>query len=203
MPTAQPHLCSVALLVSVLSWAACTTVAHPHQPHGQPTAQQHYTRSIASYEPPDVTLVDMTGAAVPLGAALSHCGPVLLQFIFTTCSTICPVMSGVFAAVQEQFGAELAQPRLLSIAIDPAYDTPTRLQEYARQFKAGQHWRFLTGKRDDIVAVQKAFGSYRGNKMRHEPTTYLRASPDTPWVRLDGLMSAAELLAEYRRLLAQ
>jgi protein SCO1/2 len=112
-------------------------------------------------------------------------------------------MSGVFAAVQDQFGDELAQVHLLSITIDPEYDTPERLQEYARQFKAGQHWRFLTGKRADLVAVQKAFDVYRGNKMRHEPTTYLRASPDAPWVRLDGLMSAAELLAECRRLMAQ
>jgi protein SCO1/2 len=145
----------------------------------------------------------MAGAAVPLGPELSHRGLVLLQFIFTTCSTICPVLSGVFAAVQGQCGSELAPVHLLSISIDPEYDTPERLQGYARQFKAGQHWRFLTGKRADLVAVQKAFDAYRGNKMRHEPTTYLRASPDAPWVRLDGLMSAAELLAECRRLMAQ
>ena len=50
----------------------------------------------------NVTLVDMTGAAVPLGAAFSHREPLLVQFIFTTCSTICPVMSGLFAAVQDQ-----------------------------------------------------------------------------------------------------
>jgi protein SCO1/2 len=158
---------------------------------------------VASYAPPDVTLVDMTGAVVPLGPELSHRGLVLLQFIFTTCSTICPVMSGVFAAVQGQCGSEREQVHLLSLTIDPEYDTPERLQGYARQFQAGQHWRFLTGKRTDLVAVQKAFDVYRGNKMRHEPTTYLRASPDAAWVRLDGLMSAAELIAECRRLMTQ
>jgi protein SCO1 len=200
----SPSFCrvAVALLVSIWTWATCTTATHARQPHGQPTVPP-YRRSVASYELPNVTLVDMTGAAVPLGAAFSHREPLLVQFIFTTCSTICPVMSGLFAAVQDQCRAELAQFQLFSIAIDPEYDTPKRLQEYARQFKAGPHWRFLTGKRADIVAVQKAFDAYRGNKMRHEPITYLRASPDAPWVRLDGLMSAAELVAECHLLIAQ
>jgi hypothetical protein len=39
--------------------------------------------------------------------------------------------------------------------------------------------------------------------MRHEPLTFLRAAHGKPWVRLDGLMSAAQLVAEYRRLTPQ
>ena len=104
---------AAALLVSVLTWAWCPTTTHARQPHGQPTAQQ-YKRSMAPYEPPNVTLVDMTDAAVPLQPELSHRGLVLLQFIFTTCSTLCPVMSGVFAAVQDRCGSERTPVHLLS-----------------------------------------------------------------------------------------
>ena len=54
-----------------------------------------------------------------------------------------------------------------------------------------------------MVAVQKSFDAYRGSKMRHEPLTFLRAAPSKPWVRLDGLMSAAQLLEEYKRATAE
>ena len=174
-----------------------------HQHHHQTPAPEQYTRVVASYDPPDVTLVDMTGTAVALRSVLNHAGPVLLQFIFTTCPTVCPVLSEVFAAAQDTLGPEANNVRMVSISIDPEHDTPARLQEYAQKFRAKQQWRFLTGKRQDIVAVQKAFEAYWTNKMRHEPRTYLRAAPDAPWVRLDGFVSATELVAEYYHLLGQ
>ncbi len=49
--------------------------------------------------------------------------------------------------------------------------------------------------------MQKAFDAYLGNKMRHQPLTFLHASPEAPWVRLDGFMSAQSLVAEYHRLM--
>lgn len=199
MPVALPAVVAVAWLLSLGVWAPATTLAH--QPTAPFPTPQRYRRAVVAYTVPPVTLVDMHGTALTLDTALRHDGPVLLQFVYTTCSTTCPVMSGLFAALQAQFGSELAPAQLLSITIDPEHDTLARLQEYARQFRAGPQWRFLTGRRDDILAVQKAFDAYRGTRMRHEPGTYLRASPDTPWLRLDGLLSAAELMAEYRRLL--
>lgn len=174
-----------------------------HKGHQQTIAPKRYSRSIVAYTPPKVTLVDMTGAEVPLASALNYEGPVLMQFIFTTCPTICPVMSATFSTAQDKFGADLDRLRMISISIDPEHDTPARLREYAQKFKAKPQWQFLTGTLEDIVTVQKAFGVYRGNKMRHEPYTYLRASPHAPWVRLDGLMSASQLVAEYHKVIAQ
>jgi protein SCO1 len=155
-----------------------------------------YTRTTATYTPPEVTLVDMTGGKVRLADVLDYEGPVLMQFIFTTCPTICPVMSATFSAAQDKFGAELDEIRMVSISIDPEHDMPERLRKYAEQFKAKSQWHFLTGSLADIVAVQKAFNAYRGNKMRHEPFTYLRPSPKAPWIRFDGLMGVDALVAE-------
>lgn len=176
--------------VAALLWGALAPAA----------AQPRSARATASYEPPDVTLVDANGAAVGLRALLAGAEPVLLQFIFTSCPTICPVMSSLFAAAQHRLRAEGV--RLLSISIDPEHDTPARLRAHARKFKAGRNWRLLTGKPDEILAVQKAFDAYRGNKMSHEPATYLRLKPGASWVRFDGLLSAGELVAEYQRLKA-
>jgi protein SCO1/2 len=92
---------------------------------------------------------------------------------------------------------------MVSISIDPEYDTPARLQNYAKRYKAGPEWQFLTGDLDTIMAVQQAFDAYRGDKMSHEPLTFLRASPRGPWVRIEGFASASELVREYRELMVQ
>ena len=78
------------------------------------------------------------------------------------------MLSASLAGAQGEMGE---RARLVSISIDPEYDTPARLREYARRFKAGPRWRFLTGGRDDVEAVQKAFGAWRVNKMSHQPLT--------------------------------
>lgn len=170
--------------------------AHHHPP---PATSERYARSLADYAPPDVPLVDQQGRKVSLASVLGHDGPVLLQFIFTTCPTICPVMSAGFSAAQERLGADLERVRMVSISIDPEHDTPERLREYAARWRAGERWVFLTGKLDHVVAVQKAFEAYRGNKMRHEPVTFLRPAPGSRWVRLDGLPGGEDLAEEVRR----
>lgn len=158
--------------------------------------QERLHRRSAGYTIPDVTLVDQDGAAFRLAAELGRPGPVVLQFIFTTCATVCPALSGTLAAAQDH----LPGVRLLSISIDPEEDTPARLAGYARRFGTGPRWRLLTGRLEDVIAVERAFGVYRGNKMRHEPLTFVRAAPGRPWLRLEGLPTGGELAAEVRRL---
>jgi protein SCO1/2 len=215
MRQSQTHANIFASLGALALLLCSTTRAqaqHPHEQHvherrqeQKPPAQarERFTRTFAYYDSPDVTLTDMNGARVTLASALAHDGPVFLQFIFTTCPTICPVMSGTLSSAQEKLGNEAARVRMISISIDPEQDTPERLREYARKFKAGPRWMFLTGDLEKIVAVQKSFDAYRGNKMRHEPLTFVRAAPGKPWLRLDGLLSATQLLAEYKRLTSQ
>jgi cytochrome oxidase Cu insertion factor (SCO1/SenC/PrrC family) len=157
-------------------------------------APDRYVRTVGDYPLPDVTLVDMDGQRVPLPAVLGD-GPALLQFIFTSCPAVCPILSATFTGAQDR----LDGVRMVSISIDPEHDTPGRLREYARRFQAGPQWKFFTGSLDDVVAVQKAFGVYRSDKMQHEPSTFLRAAPG-PWVRLTGQVSSEDLIAELRKL---
>jgi protein SCO1/2 len=159
-----------------------------------------YVRSERSYQIPDVTLVDDGAHPVRLRETLAADEPVMVNFIFTTCNAICPVMSRIFARVPQELGAEAARVRLISISIDPEQDTPKRLRAYAERFGAGPTWRFLTGSVTDIEAVQRAFDVYRGDKMNHEPLTLLRPAPGRPWVRLDGFASPAQLAREYERI---
>ena len=166
-----------------------------HHGHHQP-APSGYARTVRTYDPPDVTLVDSKGAETPLAAALAHDGPLLLQFIFTTCPAVCPVLAGTFGKARDRLPDGT---RLISISIDPEHDTPARLADYARRFGAGPGWHFLTGRAGDVAAVQKTFDAFSSNKMQHRPLTFLRPAAAAPWIRLDGFLSAAELVAEVER----
>jgi len=161
--------------------------------------QTGYERTEQSYVVPDVVLRDQEGRRVNLAKALADPKPVVLSFIFTSCTTICPVLTATMAQTQQSLGPDASDVRMLSISIDPDYDTPARLRQYAQRFHAGEGWEFLTGDRADILAVQRAFDAYRGDKMNHVPLTFLRFEPQGPWIRLEGFAGAQELVQEYRR----
>jgi protein SCO1/2 len=193
-------LLGVAASASGAKLAYAETEHHHHQHHAMPDG---YQRSSASYTIPDVRLVDTDGAQVALRDGLGGDEPVMLNFIFTSCTAICPVMSATFMQVQEALGDERRKVRMVSISIDPENDTPAKLKEYAGRFHAGSQWRMLTGSVEDSIEVQRAFDAYRGGKMNHAPVTFLRAGGhDKSWVRLDGLVSASDIVQEYRKLAA-
>jgi len=179
--------------------AAAPDHQHDHHHHAMPSTQDGYVRTQASYTIPDVKLLDADGAGVSLRSELDD-KPVILNFIFTSCGAICPVMSATFSQVQTALGPERDTVHMVSISIDPEQDTPAALKAYAGKYDAGPQWQLLTGSLDDSIAVQRAFDVYRGDKMNHQPATFLRAGPGQPWVRLDGFASAADILREYRQL---
>ena len=111
-------------------------------------------------------------------------------------------MTGTFASVQKQLGNDRDRVQLISISIDPEHDRPDKLLNYSRKYSTDTNWQFFTGNLPDIIALQKAFDAYRGNKMNHVPTTYLRTSREAPWVRIEGFANASELIEEYHQLLA-
>ncbi len=144
-----------------------------------------------------LTLVDASGKSVALRDAVDADVPVMVNFIFTTCTTICPVMSAGFAQLENHLTAEHRGVRLVSISIDPENDTPARLREYAARLGAGKDWMFLTGDPAVVEAAQRAFGAFRGSKESHTAATFVRRSASGPWERLDGLASGEVLMQAY------
>jgi protein SCO1/2 len=175
---------------------------HAHHMHPMPP-KAAWIKSSVSYKIPELTLVRADGAKVSLPRELDADGkPVILNFIYTTCTAICPVMTQTFAEIQNRLGDDKAKVRMISVSIDPEQDTPPRLREYARKYSAGPQWRFYTGTVEASIATQKAFDAYRGDKMNHLPVTFLRAAPGKPWVRLEGFAPPDEVMKEIRQLVA-
>jgi protein SCO1/2 len=167
-----------------------------HAAHLAAMANPGYSVSTEQYAIPDVELIDESGAPVTLRALLDTGQPVALNFIFTTCSTICPVMTATFAQMRRELGEAGAKLRLVSISIDPEYDRPEKLKAYAELFHAGPDWAFLTGDDADISAVLQSFDALKGSKMNHRPLTLLKSPQSASWIRIDGLASGSDLAQE-------
>ncbi len=163
-------------------------------------AEKRYQRSIEKYSVPDVVLVNQDGKKVKFKDFVETGKPVMLNFIYGTCTTICPVLSASFVNLQQKLGPDAQKVRLVSISIDPEHDSPKVMKEYLKQYRAKQGWDFLTGSRADIDRVMYAFSAYIPNKMSHYPLTLIRSPGDGSWVRINGLMSSSELMAEYGKV---
>jgi protein SCO1/2 len=160
------------------------------------TQVQGVVRSLQAVQLPAVRLRQHNGQLVGLEQAMDDGKPVLLNFVFTSCTTICPPMSMIFAALQDKLGARRSEVQMLSISIDPGYDTPARLKTYAERFDAGPQWRFHTGSQEAVDSVQRAFSVYRPDKMGHTAVTFVRPRGARQWVRLDGFAAPEQLMRE-------
>jgi protein SCO1/2 len=159
-----------------------------------------YHQSIGNYKVPDVSVIRQDGKKLSLIKELDDGRPVIMNFIFASCSAICPMLSHVFSKVEDKLTEKGQKFHLVSISIDPENDTPSKLNEYAHKFEAGSNWDFYTGTIETSVAIQKAFNVYRGDKMNHSSVILMRAAPGKSWLRLDGFMSPGEVVHEYGEL---
>ena len=159
-----------------------------------------YKRTIEDYEVPDVTLLNQDGREVQLKSYFDTEKPIILDFVYGTCTTICPVLSVGFSYFQKKLGKDVDQVRMVSITIDPDNDTPELMKNYLQKYGAQPGWDAFTGKRENIVQVLEGFDAYVSNKMNHYPLTILRASGEKEWVRVYGMLSASDLIEEYQSL---
>jgi protein SCO1/2 len=166
---------------------------HAHH-HVQPVPSTN--RTIVSYAIPDVRLIRQDGAVVSLGEELNDGRPVVLSFIYTSCTSVCPLISHTLSQLQSRLGDNPRHVHLVSITIDPEQDDPARLREYAKTFNAGPDWQHYTGTLAASHLVQQAFDVYRGNKMDHMPATLIRFVPGAQWARIEGFATVDQLLAE-------
>jgi protein SCO1/2 len=112
---------------------------------------------------PPFQLVDDRGEPVTADVFRGH--PTVVSFLFTRCDTICPVTTMKMARIQEKTFDKGDQIKLVSFSVDPKYDTPERLAEYAKRYKADPtRWRFITGDYDTIYRLVE--GPFMSSMMR-------------------------------------
>jgi protein SCO1 len=197
---------SALLLATTVSVSAVAADAMTNAAAAEPSSARAAGSGVGittlEYRTPPVQLVRDDGRQVSLQKELDDGRPVVMNFIFTTCATTCPLSSQTFAVFQHKLGPERSKVHMVSISIDPEQDTPARLRAYAKKFDAGPQWQHYTGTLQASLAAQQAFGAYRGDKMSHAPVTLIRAAPGQPWTRIDGFVTPDQLLQQLQQLLA-
>ena len=136
---------------------------------------------------PNVPLITQTGKTVHFYDDLLKGKSVAINVIYTRCKDRCPLETAKLAQVQRLLGNRMGTDIFFySISIDPEWDTPAVLREYAEKFSAGPGWLFLTGKREDIAAVQKKIGLYSRtdavNPDGHLPSLMIGNEPTGQWM---------------------
>ena len=122
---------------------------------------------------------------------------VVMNFIFTSCKTICPPMGANFAALKDQLG-DRANDNLtmLSVSLDPATDTPERLKAWKQNFDKSDDnkWTLLTGDKNTVDQLLKDLGVFTPLIEEHAPIIVMGSANNDEWIRTNGLASP-EVLA--------
>lgn len=143
---------------------------------------------------PDVTVVDQTGAERHFYRDLVAGKTVAVNFVFTTCTTICPPMGANFARLRRELGADAGRDlHLISVSVDPTTDTPERLAAWAEKFGAGEGWTLVTGERAVITRLLKALEVFTADIDEHSPVVLIGNDEAGSWTRAHGLVPPAKL----------
>lgn len=144
---------------------------------------------------PDIELLDQNGRKIHFYTDLVKGQTVAINFIFTTCTTICPPLGATFARVQKELGEKVGRDvRLISISVDPATDTPERLKAWGAKFHAGAGWTFVTGNKPQVDELLRALGASSARREDHSPTVLIGNDASGTWTRTYGLAKASQLV---------
>ncbi|KQZ83541.1 MULTISPECIES: SCO family protein [unclassified Pseudomonas] len=177
-------------------------LAHSADEHaGHDMAAKSASSERAQVKFADVALVDQNGKTVRLEKDLVDNKIVVMSFIYTSCTTVCPVVSSIMGKVQKQLGARVGtEVQLVSISIDPQRDDAKRLNDYARTFQKGPGWSWLTGSPQSVNDTLKGLGSFSGDFKNHQPLILVGDGNSRHWTRYYGFTDPAVLSREVEKL---
>jgi protein SCO1 len=149
---------------------------------------------ITSLRIPDVTVYDQNNRRLNFYTDLVKGKTVAINFIFTTCTTICPPLTATLRRVQQTLGERVGRDvELISISVDPATDVPERLKDFSTKFKAGPGWTFVTGSKPEIDRLLNALGGYVPDRNDHTPMLLIGNDAANFWTRTYGLAPASQI----------
>jgi cytochrome oxidase Cu insertion factor (SCO1/SenC/PrrC family) len=149
-------LAALGLLLAAPAWAAGPEAG----PEGEAKAREWFT---------DTVLLTQEGKPVRFYSDVLADKVVVVDFIFTRCAGACPLLTEKLNAVRRELGDLFpSKVRLVSISIDPDFDTPQELERFAKVHRAEHpEWLFLTGKKADVKTVVSRLGQWSEDPMEH------------------------------------
>ena len=174
-----------------------------HNEHAQHGASQQSSPQSARIKLTDTPLIDQDGRNVRFSNDVIGDRIAIVGFVYTSCTTVCPVISAVLAQTQAKLGARAGRDvRLVTVTVDPVRDTPPRLKEQAGRHGAGPGWMWLTGAKPQVDEVLKVFGAYTPNFIDHPPIVFVGDAKAGKWMRFYGFPSPDQLMNAVSELTA-
>jgi protein SCO1/2 len=178
------------LLGAALCLALCGALALPARAPAADIREESVKPSI-----PDVSLVDQDGKPVRFYSDLVQGKVVMMNFVFTSCTTICPPLGATFAKVRTLLGDRAGKDvHLISVSIDPATDTPERLKAWSQKLGGGPGWTLVTGDKDSVTRLLKGLGVYTASTADHSPLVLVGNDAQGRWTRAYGLAPPTKLI---------
>jgi len=129
---------------------------------------------------------------------------VVMDFVYTTCTTICPVLSAIFTQVQGKLGEQVGDDVVLvSMSVDPIRDTPQRLKAYSAKHRAGDSWLWLTGAKPVVDEVLVGVGAYTTNFEDHPTMVLIGDGRTGEWKRLFGFPNPDRIVSVVNEMRAR
>jgi protein SCO1 len=170
-------------------FAVALLAAAPAAAHDM--AGMNHAESKPVHEPaaivPDIPVLDQNGKRLNFYSDLIRGRTVAIDFIFTSCSSFCSMLTANFRTVQDQLASRIGKDiALISISIDPATDTPGQLKAFSAQFEPGPGWTFVTGAMPDIAKLLDRLGQPLGDPFAHVPLVLVHNDKLGGWTHVDG-----------------
>ena len=193
------------LLLGLLSLATAPSFADedPHAKHrammkekSEPAAEN------ADIDLRDRTLLTQDGVEVRFVSDVIDDHIVVMDFVYTTCTTVCPVLTALFSQVQTRLGETLGdEVVLVSLTVDATRDTPERLKAYSTKHRAAEGWTWLTGPKPTMDDVLTGLGAFSVSFEDHPSMVIVGDARTGEWKRLFGFPNPdriMKLVDEFR-----
>ena len=141
---------------------------------------------------PNLPVVNQDGRPLKFYDDLIKDKIVVVMFIYTSCTDICPLTTARMTQIEDRLGAAVGRDIfIISLTVDPVTDTPERLKEYSRRFATGPGWTFVTGRPEDIRAINYRLGERSKVLSDHRNEIVLGNDRTGEWQR-DNVMGDLE-----------
>ncbi len=163
---------------------------HQHQP--EPGVDAGVRPSVI----PDLLVLDQQGKKVRFYSDLVKGKTVAINFVYTSCTAVCPLVGASTSKVQDLLGDRLGREVLLiTITTDPTIDTPETLKAWGDKFKRRKGWTLVTGGEEEVSALVKALTGEVARKGVHLPLVLIGNDAKGLWRRDYGLARPAAIAA--------
>lgn len=182
---------------------AATGGDDPHAAHKAAAAAAAKVAQAEIDLPDGLSMLNRFGEAVDLRQDVIGDKIVAINFVYTNCTTVCPVISSIFTMVQDRLSGVMDKEiALITVTVDPTRDTPHRLSSFSKSFKPGAGWSWLTGDKKTVDKALSAMGAYTPNFEDHPAMVLIGDDSKSEWYRFYGFPAPEVIETKVRELLS-